>query len=328
MDYLGNTLTSAGIEPQVKKILPILRFTRPVNKKQLKSFLGFVNYYKKYWHHRSHEIEPLTRITSTKVNFKWTNAQTTAFNRIKQIMARKILLTYPDFTKTFHLFTDASDIQLGGVIVQEGSHRSILVGFPLVFHSDHKNLSFDTFKSERVSRWRLLLEEYIYEFVYTPGKANIIADMISRYPMQPISKDDIVEVNTLSPDDDYMPVDYALIESRQAADSKLQSKLSQGVYITTTISGFNLATYKDKVVIPDSLIMPFIRWYHEKLKSSWSRAHLPNHITVFFPPRAFISHVKIRQKLLNLSEMEAPRPSIRQNSRPHHPIPTLGMHSD
>ena len=35
-------------------------------------------------------------------------------------MARNILLTYPNFTKTFHLFTDASDIQLGGVIVQEG----------------------------------------------------------------------------------------------------------------------------------------------------------------------------------------------------------------
>ena len=102
--------------------------------------------------------------------------------------------------------------ELLSIVETTESHRSILVGFPLVFHSDHKNLSFDNFKSERVRRWRLLLEEYIYEFVYTPGKANIIADMISRHPMQPISKDDIVEVNTLSPDDDYMPVDYALIE--------------------------------------------------------------------------------------------------------------------
>jgi len=161
-------------------------------------------------------------------------------------MARKVLLSYPDFTQDFHLFTDASDMQFGGVIVQQGkpisfysrkltppqknytvmekellsivetteSHRSILVGFPLVFHSVHKNLSFNNFKSERVRRWRLLLEEYIYQFVYTPGKANIIADMISRYPMQPIGKNDIIEVNTLSPDDDDMPVDYALIALR------------------------------------------------------------------------------------------------------------------
>ena len=45
VDYLGYTLTPAGIEPQVKKILPILRFHQPANKRQLKSFLGFVNYY-------------------------------------------------------------------------------------------------------------------------------------------------------------------------------------------------------------------------------------------------------------------------------------------
>jgi len=72
--------------------------------------------------------------------------------------------------------------------------------------------------------------------VYTPGKANIIADMISRYPMQPIGKNDIIEVNTLSPDDADMPVDYALIASRQAADSKIQSKLFQNIYVTTKIS--------------------------------------------------------------------------------------------
>ena len=82
--------------------------------------------------------------------------------------------------------------------------RCILVRFPLVLHSDYKNLSFDNFRSERGRRRRLLLEEYIYEFVYTPGKEYIIADMISRYPMQPIIKNDFVELNTLY-EDDYIP---------------------------------------------------------------------------------------------------------------------------
>ena len=62
-------------------------------------------------------------------------------------------------------------------------HRGILVGFKIRFHSDHKNLSFENFKSERVRRWRLLLEEFNYEFQYTPGKDNVVADMISRYPV-------------------------------------------------------------------------------------------------------------------------------------------------
>ena len=120
VNYLGYTLTPAEIEPQLKNILPILQFDSPSNKKQLKPFLGFLNYYKKYWHRRSHKIEPLTRIISSKIKFKWTSVQETAFKPIKRIMALKVLLSYPDFTKDFHLYCDASDIQLGGVIVQEG----------------------------------------------------------------------------------------------------------------------------------------------------------------------------------------------------------------
>ena len=46
VDYLGYTLTTEGIRPQLKKILPILRFAKPTTVKQLRGFLGLVNYYK------------------------------------------------------------------------------------------------------------------------------------------------------------------------------------------------------------------------------------------------------------------------------------------
>ena len=74
-DYLGYTLTKKGIQPQISKILPILRLDRPKNRRQLRSFLGFVNYYKKMWYQRSHVLEPLTRISSDKTKFKWTPVQ-------------------------------------------------------------------------------------------------------------------------------------------------------------------------------------------------------------------------------------------------------------
>ena len=76
----------------------------------------------------------------------------------------------------------------------------------------------------------------------------------------------------------------------QAADSKLQSKLSQGVYITTTLSGFNLVTYKDKVVIPDSLIMPFIRWYHEILTILVKSAPTKPYLSIFSTAGFHFSH--------------------------------------
>ena len=58
-------------------------------------------------------------------------------------------------------------------------HRSILLGFKVHFHSDHKYLSFENFKSEHVRQWRLILKQFDYIFTYTIDVDNIIADMMS-----------------------------------------------------------------------------------------------------------------------------------------------------
>ena len=304
VDYLGYTLTPKGIEPQSNKILPILRFSPPTKLRQLRAFLGLVNYYKKLVPHRSHILEPLTRISSGKTKFKWTHEQEKAFLQIKRLMARKILLRYPNFEKDFHIFTDASDFQLGSVITQEDFpiafysrklnsaqknyttmekellsivetlefFRGILLGFKVYIHSDHKNLSFNTFKSERVRRWRLLLEEYDYVFIYTPGKDNVIADMISRYPIDPAAPQELQEVCTSSQvlplhdtDDDSCPIDFNIIAKHQKAAAHLQQLLTRPDYSIRNIHGPDLIFHKNKVLIPPSLLNRIITWYHELL---------------------------------------------------------------
>ena len=119
VNYLGYTLTSKGIKPQKEKILPILRLAPPQNVKQLRRFLGFVNHYKKMWHQRSEICRPLTQLTSSKVKWKWEEIHMQAFDKMKNVMAREVLLNYPNFEKPFHVFADASKYQLGGVIVQD-----------------------------------------------------------------------------------------------------------------------------------------------------------------------------------------------------------------
>eukprot|EP00957_Ditylum_brightwellii_P125212 9544770-Ditylum_brightwellii.AAC.1 len=200
VDYLGYTITTKGSMPQTNKILPVLALKEPSNLKQLHGFLGLGNYYKKLWYHHSETLEPLTRLTSTKHKFIWGHEQAAAFKAIKQTMACKILLHFPDFTKTFGVYDNASDYQLGGIISQDDwliefysrklnsaqknyttmekdllsimetteFHCNILLGFKLCFHSNHKNLSFENFCSEHVHRWCLLLEDYDYKFIYTP----------------------------------------------------------------------------------------------------------------------------------------------------------------
>jgi hypothetical protein len=194
VDYLGYTLSSKGIKPQYKKIVAILSLAPPKDKKQLRSFLGFVNFYRQLWYHRSHIITPLAAITSNKSKWIWGHDQQKAFEWIRNTIARQVLLKYPDFTKPFDIFTDASDYQLGAVISQDGwpvafysrklnsaqrnyttmekellsvietsqHYRHILLGSTCRFFCDHKNLGFHHFKSDRVKRWRSTLEEFDY----------------------------------------------------------------------------------------------------------------------------------------------------------------------
>ena len=73
------------------------------------------------WPRPSHMLAPLTVLTSIKRKFKWTQVEKYAFEKIKQIVARDTLLTYPDFNKTFKTHTNASVFQLVLVIIQKGN---------------------------------------------------------------------------------------------------------------------------------------------------------------------------------------------------------------
>jgi RNase H-like domain found in reverse transcriptase len=119
VDYLGYTLSSKGIKPQYKKIIALLALPVPKDRKQLQSFLGFVNFYRQLWYYRSHITAPLAALTSDKNKWKWGPEQQQAFQCIRNTIVRHVLLKYPDFTKPFDIYTDASDSQLGAVISQD-----------------------------------------------------------------------------------------------------------------------------------------------------------------------------------------------------------------
>ena len=59
------------------------------------------------------------------------------------------------------------------------AYRNILLGHKIVVHTDHKNLVYKTFNTERVMRWRLLIEEFGPELCYIKGEQNIVANVLS-----------------------------------------------------------------------------------------------------------------------------------------------------
>jgi hypothetical protein len=78
-----------------------------------------VHYYRDMWVRRSELLSPLTSVPSKNVKFNWTDEHQKAFENIKKIICREVMLTFPDFYKPFHFNTDASDKQLGAVITQD-----------------------------------------------------------------------------------------------------------------------------------------------------------------------------------------------------------------
>ena len=120
LEYLGYWVTRNRIQPLEKKVQAIKQIATPTNKKQLRRFIGLVNYYRNMWMHCSDVLAPLTELTSKEAKWKWTDVHDQAFNKMKCIISKETLLAYPDFNDQFVIHTDASHTQLGAVISQKG----------------------------------------------------------------------------------------------------------------------------------------------------------------------------------------------------------------
>ncbi len=133
-------MTREGIKPQSNKVHAILAIQPPQNVKELRHFLGMVQYYRDLWARRSKMLAPLTSLVGecgpTKVSTSkgtkkapWhlDKVHQRAFDHVKATIAREVVLAYPDYSKIFEICTDASSKQLGAVITQENR--------PIVFFS-------------------------------------------------------------------------------------------------------------------------------------------------------------------------------------------------
>jgi hypothetical protein len=89
-----------------KKVQAIMDIAEPCTRRKLHSFLGIVDYYRDMWIRRSHVLAPLVAsLTSTNAKWNWGKPQKKAFVMAKRIIAREVLLAYPDFSKPFQIHT-------------------------------------------------------------------------------------------------------------------------------------------------------------------------------------------------------------------------------
>ncbi len=286
LEYLGYWITRSGIQPLPKKIQAILNIATPKTTRDVRKFVGMINYYRDMWIRRSELLAPLTKLCSKKAKFEWTEAQQTAFEKVKQLLSREVLLNYPDFSKQFDIYTDASDYQLGAVITQNEKPiafysrkltavqqryttterellaivetlkevRNILLGQTIKVFTDHQNLTYKTFNTNRVMRWRLLLEEYGPELIHLPGKTNIVADALSRLDLKPLTPQPDTFVGLLTNNAElfaqtnrdlpaeYFPLTFKNICKHQQNDTKLLADAK-----TNSTSDYTMKTFHEKI---------------------------------------------------------------------------------
>ncbi|WVZ80910.1 hypothetical protein U9M48_028346, partial [Paspalum notatum var. saurae] len=213
--FLGHILLAKGVAVDPSKVEDVLNWKQPQIVTEIQSFLGLVGYYHRFIKDFSKIAKPMTALTQKNAKFAWSSKCEEAFGTLKKLLTSAPVLAQPDITKPFDVYCDASGSGLGCVLMQEGrviayassqlrkhevnypTHdlellavvyalkkwRHYLLGNTCHIYTDHKSLKYIFTQPElnmRQRRWLELIKDYDLEVHYHPGKANVLADALSR----------------------------------------------------------------------------------------------------------------------------------------------------
>ncbi|GJX10533.1 putative reverse transcriptase domain-containing protein [Tanacetum coccineum] len=220
VQFLGHVIDSKGIHVDPAKIEAIKDWTSPKSPTEIRQFLGLAGYYRRFIEGFSKIAKPMTKLTQKKVKFEWGDKQETAFQLLKQKLCSAPILALPEGSEDFIAYCDASkkglgavlmqrekvisyasrqlkiheknytthDLELGAVVFALKIWRHYLYGTKCTVFTDHKSLQHILDQKElnmRQRRWLELLSDYDCDIRYHPGKANVVADALSRKEREP-----------------------------------------------------------------------------------------------------------------------------------------------
>ena len=117
-EFLGFIVGGGKVKMQPILVEKILGLPEPTNKKQIRRFVGMCSFYRHFIKGFSSIAAPLTSVMGAKAEWKWDEAQREAYAQLRAIVIADPVLRLPDFEKPFTIYTDASDIGTGAVLVQ------------------------------------------------------------------------------------------------------------------------------------------------------------------------------------------------------------------
>ncbi|KAK1643105.1 hypothetical protein QYE76_060910 [Lolium multiflorum] len=215
VEFLGHVITKEGIAVNPSKVQSVLEWKSPKNAKEIRGFLGMAGYYRRFIEGFSKIAGPMTKLLKKNTPFEWTDECEASFQTLKDKLTTAPVLAVPEPGKDYTVYCDASknglgcvlmqdrkviaygsrqlkphehnypvhDLELAAVVYALKSWRQFLYGSKCELYTDHKSLKYFFTQKElnmRQKRWLELIKDYDLTINYTPGKANVVADALSR----------------------------------------------------------------------------------------------------------------------------------------------------
>ena len=221
LTFLGHQVSVGQLSPENDKLEKIYKAERPQTKKQLRSFLGLAGYYRKFVPNFATIALPLTEKTKkgNPEKIVWDEQCQDAFTTLKIRLCEKPIVCLPDTKLEYTLRTDASDVGLGAVLLQDQGQglqpiayaskklspaqrgysviekecmavvwgvkkfEPYLYGTHFVLETDHQPLQYlrrSKTENGRLMRWAIQLQQHNFTIWVIPGKDNVGADYLSR----------------------------------------------------------------------------------------------------------------------------------------------------
>lgn len=127
-EYLGIIISEDSVRMDLVKVAGIMEWPTPTKNKELQSFLGFTNFYRKFIKNYSKVVKALTQLTGN-ATWTWGREQDVAFQDLKKHMAEDVVLAIPNNDDPFRVEADASEGAVGAVLSQQQNGVWCLVAF-------------------------------------------------------------------------------------------------------------------------------------------------------------------------------------------------------
>ncbi|GJT06760.1 putative nucleotidyltransferase, ribonuclease H [Tanacetum coccineum] len=188
VQFLGHVINGNGIHVDPSKIEAVKNWKAPRTPTEVRSFLGLAGYYRRFIENFSKIAKSLTILTQKSKTFDWGEEQELAFQTLKDKLCNAPVLALLDGPEDFVVYCDASGIGLGCVLMQRGK---VIAYASRQLKIHEKNYTTHDLELGAVvfalKIWRhylyetkSLFSDYDYEIGYHPGKANVVADALSR----------------------------------------------------------------------------------------------------------------------------------------------------